>query len=275
MTAIRSLAIDAARRHGLGGVAVAVVARGERPAIECVGLARADGRPVVADTVFRIASISKTLTAIGVMQLRDDGLLELDEPVNKYLKAFRVEPPPGRAGGHLSSPADPHGRDRRAASDRGRDQSRRVGAGPPYAPASDLAALYGGVLRTEVPAGSKWAYANHGFAVLGQLVEDIAGGAFAEHMQEHVLQPLGMANTDYVRSEHVSDTLATGYHWMFGRFRPREGLRPHPARSRLGDVVSERHGTVQRMAPERRRGATRRRTRTNDAARNVVAAVRH
>ena len=94
------------------------------------------------------------------------------------------------------------------------------GSGRPYAPASDLAALYRGVLRTEVPAGSKWAYANHGFAVLGQLVEDMAGGPFAEHMREHVLQPLGMANTDYVRSERVSDALATGYHWMFGRFRP-------------------------------------------------------
>src|SRR5579862_4894014 len=95
MTAIRTLAIDAARRHGLGGVALAVVAKGERPSIECVGLADGRGRPVAADTVFRIASISKTMTAIGLMQLRDAGLLVLDEPVNKYLKAFHVEPPPG------------------------------------------------------------------------------------------------------------------------------------------------------------------------------------
>jgi CubicO group peptidase (beta-lactamase class C family) len=220
MTVIRSLAIDAARRHGLGGIAVAVVAKGERPAIECLGLACADGRSVVADTVFRIASISKTLTAIGVMQLRDEGLLGLDDPVNKHLKAFRVEPPPGAPEvtfRHLLTHTAGIGELPRIG-----DVTSRAawGSGRPYAPASDLAALYRGVLRTEVPAGSKWAYANHGFAVLGQLVEDIAGGPFAEHMREHVLQPLGMANTDYVRSERVSDALATGYHWMFGRFRP-------------------------------------------------------
>src|SRR5439155_25526856 len=92
MTVIRSLAINAERLHGLGSIADEVVAKGERPAIECLGLASADGRSVVADTVFRIASISKTLTAIGVMQLRDEGLLGLDDPVNKHLKAFRVEP---------------------------------------------------------------------------------------------------------------------------------------------------------------------------------------
>ena len=85
---------------------------------------------------------------------------------------------------------------------------------------SDLGALYRGTLRTEVAAGSKWAYANHGFAVLGQLVEDIAGRPFADHMRERVLQPLGMTETDYVRTERVADELATGYHWVFGRFRP-------------------------------------------------------
>jgi CubicO group peptidase (beta-lactamase class C family) len=221
MTDVRSLAIDAARRNGLGGIAVAIVAKDERPAIECLGLAAgADGCSVVPDTVFRIASISKTLTAIGVMQLRDQGRLQLDDPVNKYLKAFRLEPPPHAPEvtvRHLLTHTAGIGELPRVAD----VTSRAVwGTGEPYAPASDLAALYGGVLRTEVAAGSKWAYANHGFAVLAQLVEDIADAPFVEHMREHLFDPLGMANTDYVRSERVSDALATGYHWMFGRFRP-------------------------------------------------------
>ena len=48
---------------------------------------------MIPDTVFRIASISKTMTAIGLMQLRDQGLFGLDDPVNTYLTPFTIEPP--------------------------------------------------------------------------------------------------------------------------------------------------------------------------------------
>jgi CubicO group peptidase (beta-lactamase class C family) len=221
MTDLRSLVIDSGRRHGLGGVAVAVVAKGEQPAIECLGLAdRVGGRPVSPDTVFRIASISKTLTAICLMQLRDEGLLQLDDAVNNYLKGLRIESPPGTPEvtfRHLLTHTAGIGEVPRIS-----DLVRRDawGAGPPNAPPSDLTDLYGGALRTEVAAGTKWAYANHGFAVLGKLVADIGGGSFVEHLREHVLRPLGMANTDCLRTERVSDDLATGYHWILGRFRP-------------------------------------------------------
>jgi hypothetical protein len=93
------------------------------------------------------------------------------------------------------------------------------GAGPPNGPLLDLSHLYRGTLRTEVAAGTKWAYANHGFAVLGKLVADIGGESFVEHMRERVLRPLGMASTHCVRTERASDNLATGYHWILRSFR--------------------------------------------------------
>lgn len=217
---VRSLVIDASRRYGLGGVAVAVVTTDEPPAFECVGLADRGGRAVAPDTVFRIASISKTLTAIGLMQLRDAGLFQLDDPVNDYLQGFRIETPVGAPEvtfRHLLTHTAGLGELPRAS-----DLVRRAawGVGPPGARAADLASLYGGVLRAEVAAGSKWAYANHGFAVVGQLVEDTSRRPFARYMRERVLQPLGMTHTDYVRTERVADALATGYHWILGRFRP-------------------------------------------------------
>src|SRR6476660_3423177 len=220
MTDTRSLLIEAARRYSLGGVAVAVVRKGEPPAFECLGLAdRAENRPIDTDTVFRVASISKTMTAIGLMQLRDQGLFELDDPVNKFLTAFTIEAPEGGAEvtfRHLLTHTSGIGEVPRVS-----DLVRRAawGAGKPGTEGADLAAIYRGTLRTDVAAGSKWAYANHGFAALGQVVEDIAGRPFADHMRERVLQPLGMTETDYVRTERVADELATGYHWVFGRFR--------------------------------------------------------
>jgi CubicO group peptidase (beta-lactamase class C family) len=219
MADLRRLVIEASRRRGLGGVAVGVVRKDAPAAVECLGLAdRVSGRRVDRDTVFRIASISKTLTAIGVMQLRDQGLLALDDPVNRYLKSIRVDAPTGAPDvtfRHLLTHTAGIGEVPKV-SDLWRRES--WGGGKPFAAPSDLADLYGGTLRTEVAAGSKWAYANHGFAVLGRLVHDITGRPFAEYMREQVLRPLGMERSDYLRTERVSETLATGYHWIFGRF---------------------------------------------------------
>jgi CubicO group peptidase (beta-lactamase class C family) len=76
------------------------------------------------------------------------------------------------------------------------------------------------VLRAEVEPGTKWAYANHGFAVLGRLVEDVTGEFFAERMRTRLFEPLGMHGTDFVRSGRVRDRLAVGYMLRRGRLRP-------------------------------------------------------
>ena len=217
--ATRSLLAAAMRRHGLGGGALAVVSRHGEPDFECAGLADAKpARPVDPDTVFRIASISKTMTAIGIMQLRDRGLFDLDDPVNKYLTTITVEPPSGGpvTFRHLLTHTSGIGELARVT-----DLVRREawGQGKPRTGPADLAKIYGGTLHTDVAVGTKWAYANHAFAVLGQLVEDISGEPFAEHMRTHLFDPLGMQHTEYQRTDRTAGRLATGHHWLFSRFR--------------------------------------------------------
>ena len=72
-----------------------------------------------------------------------------------------------------------------------------------------LGDYYRGGLPQEIQPGTKWVYSNHGFAALGQVVEDVSGQVLSDYLREHVFQPLGMENTDLVRSERVG--LATGY----------------------------------------------------------------
>jgi CubicO group peptidase (beta-lactamase class C family) len=79
---------------------------------------------------------------------------------------------------------------------------------------------YAGGLRAEVPPGTKWAYANHAYATLGQVIEDVSGEPFAAYMRRHVLDPLGMAHSDYDLSDRVRDRLAQGYAFHRGRLRP-------------------------------------------------------
>lgn len=220
MGEIRSLLVADAERSGLMGAGIAVVRPGEVPEFECIGFAdHRSNRMVAPETVFRIASISKTMTAIGVLQLRDEGRLDLDESVNRYLKTFTVEPPAGGAVvtlRHLLTHTSGIGEVPRIG-----DLVRREvwGAGAPRAAPASLGTIYRGTLHTDVPAGSKWAYANHGFAVLGQVVEDVAGEAFASYMQERLFAPLGMDSTGYVRNDRIHAQLATGSHWILGRLR--------------------------------------------------------
>ncbi len=209
------LLITAMNENALPGLAVGIVHDGEL--VYARGFGMADGkteRPVTPDTVFRIGSISKTFTAIGLMQLWEQGRFKLDDPVSGYLKTYKLEHrdpnAPPITFRHLLTHTAGIG-EFRTISDLARFRSTfalGVKEGEPVPPLRDY---YRGRLVPELYPGEKWAYANHGFATLGQLLEDIAGETFEQYMIRHVLEPLGMFHTDYLRSERVRDQLATGY----------------------------------------------------------------
>jgi CubicO group peptidase (beta-lactamase class C family) len=78
-------------------------------------------------------------------------------------------------------------------------------------PVPPLADYYRKGLPVEVEPGTKWVYSNHGFAVLGQIVEDVSGEPLDRYLRDHVFRPLGMEHTDLIRSERIRPHLATGY----------------------------------------------------------------
>jgi CubicO group peptidase (beta-lactamase class C family) len=219
---LETLAIEAFNEDTLAGLAVGVVRDGALERFVGLGLADADHRrPVDAGTVFRIGSISKTMTAIGVMQLVEEGAFGLDDPVAEHLRSVRVESPRGAPPvtvRHLLTHSAGIGEIREW-----RDLARPViGLGSKAGePPPDLADYYRGGVRAEVAPGTKWAYANHGFALLGLLVQELRGAPFADVMRERVFDPLGMEYTDFVRSDRVRGRLAVGY-----ALRPRGRMKP-------------------------------------------------
>jgi CubicO group peptidase (beta-lactamase class C family) len=231
-------------RGALAGVAVAVVRPGEPPTMDCLGVAdtRTAG-PVDPDTVFRIASVTKTMTAIGLMQLCEAGRFRLDDPVNQYLTNFRIETRPGWPDvsfRHLLTHTAGIGEIPRLS-----DALNPVAFGMdrPGSRGVDLARLYRGALRPEVPAGRKWAYANHGFAVAGQLVQNISGTYLPDYMREHVFDPLRMTRTSYLRSDGGAGDVATGHRAKRGQLRPvgdydRSLLGPGAVRSTLSEMAT-------------------------------------
>lgn len=139
------------------------------------------GHPALAldaDTRFRIGSVTKTFTAVLVMQCRDDGLLDLDDPI----------------GAHLDLPAHGELTVRRLLSHTAGLQREPHGDLWDTLDVPDLAGMLADVARAErvLPAGRRFHYSNLGFALLGQAVARLRGGTWAEVLTGRVLRPLGL-----------------------------------------------------------------------------------
>ncbi len=195
------------------GLAVGVVRNGRLEFFHGHGVADIPSNtPITEDTVFRIASITKTFTAIAVMQLWEQGLVDLDAPANDYLRAYRLIP----AKASFRPATVRHLLTHTAGLPQVLHPSRVLM--PMYGeifklgqPLPTLAEYYRGGLRLVAEPGTRFTYGNHGFATLGQIVEDVSGKPLERYFREHVFEPLGMADSDLVRSELVQSRLATGY----------------------------------------------------------------
>jgi CubicO group peptidase (beta-lactamase class C family) len=184
----------------------AVQAEARVPALS-VALRRADrplwtfrvggsGNPVAAldaDTPFRIGSITKTFTAVLVLQCRDAGLLDLDDPVGK----------------HLDVPAHGELTIRRLLSHTAGLQREPVGDVWDTLTPPDLPGLLDDLARTEAihPPARRFHYSNLGFALLGHLAARRLGGDWWELVADRICRPLGLASTTYAAPAHA----ATGY----------------------------------------------------------------
>jgi CubicO group peptidase (beta-lactamase class C family) len=216
--------ITAMNKYTLPGLAVGVVHDGSLVYGKGFGLAdvRAQ-RPATTDTVFRIASITKTFTAIGLMQLWEQSKFQLDDPVNDYLITYKVQhrdpQAPRVTFRHLLTHTSGIGEFRTMADLLHALREATLGA-QEAEQVRTLREYYSGRLTPELYPGEKWAYANHGFYTVGQLIEDISGQPFVPYMREHVFAPLGMDRTDFSRSDRVRDELAVGYLLKKGMLEP-------------------------------------------------------
>ena len=203
------------------GLAVGVVRDGRLEFFHGHGVADiGSNAPITEETVFRVGSITKLFTAIAVMQLVEQGLVDLDAPVNGYLRAYPLVAAdagfrPATLRHLLTHTAGIP--DVRQFTDLLHASFTPSGGRPPQLSVGfgqrlpSLAEYYRGGLRIVVEPGSAFAYSNHGFATLGQVVEDVAGIPLERYFRERIFEPLGMADSDLVRSDRIASRLATGY----------------------------------------------------------------
>ena len=192
----------------LPGLAMAIV-KGDR-IIHLRGFGMADpaGRCVTPQTPFIIGSLTKSFTALAIMQLVEAGKLELDAPVQRYIPWFRLNDLQASAQITL------------------RQLLNHTSGISHYVGRELLAGRGGGTIEQRVrelrtvaltkPVGTTFQYSNANYLILGLLIQIVSGQSYESYIQQHIFTPLEMHHSFASQSDALRDGMATGYRWWFG-----------------------------------------------------------
>jgi len=195
------------RVHAPGAV-MGIIIDGELVWIKTTGVRETKDRSVVTpDTVFRIASMTKSFTALSILKLRDGGKLSLDDPVTRYVPALTGMPYPTKDSPTLTIrhllthsegfPEDNPWGDRQLARS---DETMR-------------AWLRAGIPFSNAP-GTAYEYSNYGFAILGQVVARASGRPYKDYVRDEIMIPLGMRSSTFDVAAVPPVHVALGYRWQ-------------------------------------------------------------
>jgi CubicO group peptidase (beta-lactamase class C family) len=197
-------------RLHIPGLALAVVDNGAIVHQRGLGRALADGSPPTPQTPFFIGSLTKSFTALAVMQLVEAGKIDLDAPVHAYLPWFTVADPHSAQISvrhllhHTSGLSTAAGWVPLADFDQAPDAAER-----------QIRALSAETLHS--PPGTKFAYSNANYNLLGLIIEAVSGESYADYVQNRIFTPLEMDNSTASLPEAEENGLAVGHRYWFWR----------------------------------------------------------
>lgn len=191
------------------GAAVAVIQDGRVVLLRGYGYADLERRiPVTPRTGFSVGSISKAVAAWGVMRLVDQGRLELDAPVERYLTRWHLPPSRFDASGVTVRRLLSHTAGLSVSGYGGWDDPDSV----PSLEASLSGDTHGaGAVQVISEPGTAWAYSGGGYTLLQLLIEETSGLTFAEYMRREVLRPLGMRGSGFDLESGILDASSLAY----------------------------------------------------------------
>jgi CubicO group peptidase (beta-lactamase class C family) len=200
------LAVEQTARK-IPGLAVGVVFDQELVWAKGYGFANvAKQIPADADSVYRVASITKLFTSTMMMILRDEGRLNLDDPVEKYLSAFQIK-------SRFTSARPITFRQLAAHASGIPREGNHIRWKTMNMPTIDelLASL--AEVECIYPTMHEPKYSNLGIAILGHTLSIIAGQPYHQFVSERIHQPLGMTSSGFHRDRYGDDRYAVGYYW--------------------------------------------------------------
>ncbi len=169
--------------------------------VDAIGLADvASNRPMQRDTIFRVASMTKNVTALALVRLVSQGKLRMDDPVSKYIPAFGGQKLKSGEAARDVTIAEVVMHSAGLAGSSGLSGDRSLEA--------EVNAI--GAKPLEFQPGTKWQYSS-GLTVAGRLIEIVTGQEYSEYLQQTIFEPLGMKDTGFTLTTGQAQRLATTY----------------------------------------------------------------
>jgi len=195
LDAIAAYAPRAMREQGTPGLSVAITDRSGTSRVITLGYANRDSQTSVTPrTLFAIGSITKSMTALALLELHDAGRLDLDAPARRYLPWFAIE--------SLGGPILVH-------------ELLSHTAGLPDDFAAEPGYVYNILAllnaKTLFAPGTSWSYSNDGYATAGAILARLDGRSWEQSLTARVLQPIGMTASSAVFTPEVMAGAAVGY----------------------------------------------------------------
>ena len=209
-------------RREIAGAVTMVVTANQVLHREANGLADlAAGKPMPADALFWIASMTKPVTGAAILILQDEGRLSVGDPVAKYLPEFAaLKTPSGRPANLTLTQILSHTSGLGEASGPAALKARTL---------AELAPLWLAA-RMQFEPGAQWKYCQSGINLAGRIVEVVSGKPFDVFVRERVFEPLGMKDTTFYPDADQRARIATAY----ARKKETGALEPAPARAEYG-----------------------------------------
>jgi CubicO group peptidase (beta-lactamase class C family) len=217
-------------RGGQPAISYGIVRGGSLVHAAGFGSRFAGGPAPDADTVFRIASMSKSFTASAVLLLRDSGRLALDDPAEKYVPEMADWPP-------VTADADRVTIRHLLTMTAGFPTDDPWGDRQQGLPPDDFGSLLAGGVGSNWAPGTRFEYSNMGYAILGRVVAAASGVAYDEFVRTRLLTPLGMTRTGFFAEEFSAPGLAVGYRRGMGGWEE-VPFDAHGAFAPMGGVFS-------------------------------------
>lgn len=201
-----------ATAHHFPGMAYGLVVDGKLVHSGAFGFTDvANKTPATIQSLFRIASMTKSFTAMAILRLRDEGKLRLDDSAATYIPEMRnlryltPDAPPITIR-HLLTHAAGFPEDNPWGDRRLQDTDAEL-----------LALVNKDLYFSNVP-GVAYEYSNLGFSLLGHIISKVAGMPYEQYITQHILQPLGMHHTQWEYTSVPPQHLAHGYRWLNGQW---------------------------------------------------------
>lgn len=217
-TAISDLIQDNCEQKLAAGMSAGFALTNGNTWIGFAGYSNLDAQaPVDATTLFRTASIAKPMTAVAIMQLVENGLIDLDRPIFEYLPAFPISSGEKITVRHLLSHSSGVGG---YATDKAANNKEH------FSSLADAMKVFQNRKLLFEP-GEGFTYSSYGYVVLGWVIEQVTGITYESYMEENIWKPSGMNNTGVEHSKNRPSAQSQLYHFKPGGklFRKKSKLK--------------------------------------------------